>query len=174
MTDELFRGELEEVLFAEDEDLPKIVFPFIAMRYDYDPDAMVRELKEKGLYQSSPLETHCTLYPLLNYYSFKNWGCMFYKLNASSYLRAVKKNKNYDRSTYSIKFPRAANLPDIEQRLQDIIFDIAQGDADPRAHEPALVEIFRELHGDENAAHFVARSFLDMRTTATRMGIKLA
>ncbi|MEV0637363.1 OzmP [Streptomyces sp. NPDC050619] len=174
LTGRLFGEELEDVLFATDDELPKIVFPFIAMRYDYDPDVMVRELKEKGLYQSSPLETHCTLYPLLNYYSFSNWGCMFYKLNASSHLRAVKKNKNYDRSTYSIKFPRAANLPDIEQRLQDIIFDLAHSDADPRRHEPELVEIFRELHGDDNAARFVARSFLDMRTTATRMGIKLA
>ncbi|MEK8168891.1 hypothetical protein NKH77_00855 [Streptomyces sp. M19] len=75
------------------------------------PDGIVEELKAKGLYNSSPLETHCTLFPLLNYYSFKHWNCMFYKLNASSHRRSVRRNKNYDRSTFSITFPRATDLP---------------------------------------------------------------
>lgn len=172
-TGQLFGDEIEEILFADEADLPKIVFPFIATRYEYDPDRMVAELKAKGLYESSPMETHCTLYPLLNYYSFRNYDCMFYKLNASSYLRAVRKNKDYDRSTYSIKFPRSANLPDIERRLKAVIFDIARGDTDPAAHEEELVRIFTELDAGEAGARFVARSFLDMRQTARDMGITL-
>ncbi|MES4905597.1 MULTISPECIES: OzmP [unclassified Streptomyces] len=173
MTDELFRGEIEEVLFAEDKDLPKIVFPFIAMRYDYDPDRIVAELKAKGLYESSPLETHCTLFPLLNYYSFKNWDCMFYKLNASSHRRSVQRNKDYDRSTFSIKFPRAANIADIEERMKRVVLEIAEQRGDPAEHERELVEVFKQLDATEDAARFVARSFLDMRTVAADMDIRL-
>ncbi|MFD6226124.1 OzmP [Streptomyces sp. NPDC060232] len=173
LTDELFKGELEQVLFAEDDEIPKIVFPFIAMRYEYDPDRIVAELKAKGLYDSSPLETHCTLFPLLNYYSFKNWGCMFYKLNASSHQRSVARNKDFDRSTFSIKFPRAANIVDIEERMKRVVLEIAERTGDPQEHERELVDIFRQLDATEEGARFVAQSFLGMRTVAADLGIRL-
>ncbi|EHY87754.1 hypothetical protein SacazDRAFT_00806 [Saccharomonospora azurea NA-128] len=173
LTEELFDGAVEEILFAEDEELPKIVFPFIAMRYRYDPDQIIAELREKGLYDSSPMETHCTLFPLLNYYSFKHWGCMFYKLNASSHLRSTRRNENFSRSTFSIKFPRAANIADIEDRLNVVVMDIAEGRGDTAAHEAELVDLFQQLGSGEDAARFVARGFLDMHTIAADIGIKL-
>ncbi|WP_275462931.1 OzmP [Streptomyces noursei] len=172
-TSDLFRGEIEQILFAEDDELPKIVFPFIAMRYDYDPDRIVAELKAKGLYDSSPLETHCTLFPLLNYYSFKNWDCMFYKLNASSHKRSVARNKDFDRSTFSIKFPRAANIADIEERMKRVVLEIAEHRGDTAEHERELIDIFRQLDATEDGARFVAQSFLGMRTVAADMGIEL-
>ncbi len=173
LTDEYFQGELERLLFAPESELPKIVFPFVALRDEYDPDRIVAELKEKDLYRSSPYETHCTLFPLLNYYSFKNWDCMFYKLNASSYLRAVSRNKDYDRSTYSVRFPRSVDVAELEDRLRTIVFEIAAGEGDPDAHEDALVDLFRRLDATEDAARYVARSFLDMRTVAADMGIRI-
>ena len=173
LTDELFRGEVEDVLFAEDDQLPKIVFPFIAMRYEYDPDRIIAELKEKGLYESSPMETHCTLFPLLNYYSFKHWGCMFYKLNASSHLRSVRRNENFDRSTFSIKFPRTANITEIEERLREVVLEIAEERGEPAAHEAELVDLFQQLGSTEDAARFVATGFLDMREIAADTGIRL-
>jgi hypothetical protein len=169
----VFAGEAEKVLFAEEKDLPKIVFPFISMRYDYDPDRIVAELKAKGLYESSPLETHCTLFPLLNYYSFKNWDCMFYKLNASSQRRSTRRNKNYDRSTFSIRFPHAEDLPQIEERMGKVVLDIAQGDGDSQRHRGELVELFRRLGATDDAAAFVVQGFLDMRATAADLGITL-
>ncbi|MER7984494.1 OzmP [Streptomyces noursei] len=172
-TSDLFRGEIEQILFAEDDELPKIVFPFIAMRYDYDPDRIVAELKAKGLYDSSPLETHCTLFPLLNYYSFKNWDCMFYKLNASSHKRSMARNKDFDRSTFSIKFPRAANIADIEERMKRVVLEIAEHRGDTTEHERELIDIFRQLDATEDGARFVAQSFLGMRTVAADMGIEL-
>ncbi|TGA96504.1 OzmP [Streptomyces palmae] len=173
LTDTVFRSEAEKVLFADDEELPKIVFPFIAMRYQYDPDRIVADLKAKGLYNSSPLETHCTLFPLLNYYSFKHWNCMFYKLNAASHRRSVRRNKNYDRSTFSITFPRAADLPAIEERMKHAVLDIAEERGDPAEHRSALMEIFRELGATDDAARFVTEGFLGMRTVATDLGITL-
>jgi hypothetical protein len=175
LTDELFRGEIEQVLFAEDDDLPKIVFPFISMRHEYDPDRIVAELRTKGLYNSSPLETHCTLFPLLNYYSFKHWDCMFYKLNASSHVRGVKRSGEHGgRSTFSIKFPRVLNILEVEERLKGITLQVAAGEGDRDAHERALVEVFRSLGGSAEAAHFVARSFLDMPAVAEDLGIRLS
>ncbi|MFI9203131.1 OzmP [Streptomyces sp. NPDC053048] len=173
LTGESFRSELEQLLFAEDGELPRIVFPFIAMRYAYDPDRIVAELKEKGLYASSPLETHCTLFPLLNYYSFTNWDCMFYKLNAASHRRAVRRDENHDRSTFSISFPRAADLPWIEERLKKVVLEIAADRGDPAAHESELVDLFTRLDASEDAARFLAREFLGMRKTAAGLGITL-
>jgi hypothetical protein len=168
-----FEAELEELLFAEEERLPKIVFPFVAMRGEYDPDRMIAELKAKGLYDSSPLETHCTLFPLLNHYAFRHWDCMFYKLNASTALRAEHKSQGFARSSYSLKFPRATNLVGIEERLKKTLFEIAAGEGDAAQQEQALISIFMELETGEDAARFAARSCLEMRHVAAELGIDL-
>ncbi|MFJ7205986.1 OzmP [Streptomyces sp. NPDC098789] len=173
LADTLFGGELEALLFDEDENLPKIVFPFIATRHEYDPDRIVEELRAKGLYQSSPLETHCTLFPLLNYYSFKNFDCMFYKLNAASHVRSVQRNADYDRNTFSIKFPRSLDLPVVEERLGKVVLAIAAGEGVREDHEAELVDLFQRMDATEDAARFVAASFLDMRTVAADLGIPL-
>jgi hypothetical protein len=173
LTGDVFGAGLEELLFEDEERLPKIVFPFVAMRGEYDPDRMIDALKARDLYHSSPLETHCRLFPLLNYYSLRHWNCMFYKLNASSYLRAVSKNKDSARTTYSLKFPRAANLVAIEERLKTTLFAIAAGEGDPVQQEEALVELFRELEVGDDAARVAARSCLGMRDVAAEMGIEL-
>jgi hypothetical protein len=173
MADSWFGGELQQVLFAEEKDLPKIVFPFIAMRHDYDPDRIVEELKAKGLYNSSPLETHCTLFPLLNLYSFKHWDCMFYKLNASTRARSTSRGTAGARSTFSIKFPEALQILDVEQRLRDTTLAIAAGAGDRAVHHEDLVGIFRDLGADDEAARFVAESFLDMPAVAGNLGIRL-
>ena len=173
MADSWFGGELQQVLFAEEKDLPKIVFPFIAMRHDYDPDRIVEELKAKGLYNSSPLETHCTLFPLLNLYSFKHWDCMFYKLNASSRARSVRRGTGAGRSTFSIKFPEALEILDVERRLRDTTLAIAAGAGDRAEHREDLVGIFRDLGADDEAARFVAESFLDLPAVAGNLGIRL-
>jgi len=171
---ELFGEELEQILFADNVDLPRIVFPFVVEQDGYDPERIVSELKAKDLYRSSSFETHCTLLPLLNYYSFRNWDCMFYKLNASSHVRALSRNRDYDRSTYSLEFPRTMDVLDIEERLRTATLAIAAGTGDPDAHEEMLVDLFTRLSATEEAARYVARSFLDMRRVAAELGISLA
>ena len=170
---EIFDGEAEKVLFAQESELPKIVYPYIAMRHRYDPDRMIAELKEKGLYDSSPFETHCTLFPLLNYYSFKRWDCMYYKLNVASSLRTARKNKDHTRSTFSIKFPRDIDILDVEARLKTIISEIVAGEGDPETHEEGLTALFEQLEASPDAARFLARNFLGMREMAADLGIEL-
>ncbi|MFI5781326.1 hypothetical protein [Nocardia sp. NPDC051570] len=171
--EELFGDKIEELLFADETRLPRVVFPFIALRHEYDPEAIVLELKGKELYQSSPLETHCTLFPLLNYYSFKNWNTMFYKLNASSYLRSAARNSTVDRSTFSLKFPRSVDLLGLEDEFRDVVFKIVHRDGDRQELRSALVSIFIRLEAGEAAAEFVADTFMDMHKVAADMGIEL-
>jgi hypothetical protein len=168
-----FQGELEPLLFARESELPKIVFPFVASRDTYDPERIAAELADKGLYASSPYETHCTLFPLLNYYSFRNWGCMFYKLNASSHLRAVRRNSDHARATYSVKFPRSLDLVAVEDRLRALVFEIASGTGDPQAQEKALVDVFLQMDAGADAARHVARGFLELPDVARDLGVRL-
>ncbi|MTJ79883.1 MAG: OzmP [Telmatospirillum sp.] len=167
-------GEVvEEILFAEQERLPKIVFPFIDLRHSYDPDTIVADLKAKGLYQSSPMETHCTLFPLLNYYSFRHFDCMFYKLNAASHQRAVRRNGAGARATFSIKFPDSLRLAEVEDRMKDAILALAAGEGDPAAHQKTLEGVFNDLGVDGEGARFVAGNFLNMRSLAQDLGVVL-
>jgi hypothetical protein len=174
LADELFGGRLEELLFAEDDELPRIVLPFIAMRHEYDPDRIVEALRARGLYASSPMETHCTLFPLLNYYSFKHFGCMFYKLNASSHVRAVRRSPDVPaRQTFSIRFPATLDVLSVEQRLRRVTLEIAEGTGERAAQEPVLVEVFEDLGASPEAARFVAGTFFDMPALAAQLGLTL-
>jgi len=170
---ELLGDVIEDILFEDEDALPKIVFPFIDLRHAYDPDEIVAELKRKGLYQSSPIETHCTLYPLLNYYSYRNFDCMFYKLNAATHQRTLKRSGAGARATFSIKFPDSLNLIDVEERLKDVVFALAKGEGDKIRHQEELQEIFKDMGIDDSGARFVADSFLDMRNVAADLGVSL-
>jgi hypothetical protein len=168
-----FGGALERLLFAEDDELPVIVFPFVAMGRDYDPDAIVAALQAKGLYRSSPVETHCTLFPLLNWYSFKHWGCMFYKLNASSHVRAVSRQGPDARATYSLKFPRDFDVRAVEARLRAVLTDLVERRGDLFEHERTVVAVLTEFGASEEAARYAARNFLDLHEIASANGIPL-
>lgn len=173
LVDEVFKGKVEDVLFAPGDDLPKIVFPYVGSRYDYDPDQMVAELKDKGLYDSSPLETHCKLFPLLNMYSFTHWGSMYYKLNAASHLRSLHRNGDQQRASFSLVFPKALNVLDLEERLRTTLFAIAADRGAAEDHERELVELFTMLGATDEAARYVARNCLEMRATAADLNIDL-
>ncbi|WP_433214261.1 OzmP [Lentzea sp. CA-135723] len=173
LTDEVFKGRVEEILFASTEELPRIVFPYVGSRYDYDPDQMVAELKDKGLYNASPLETHCRLFGLLNLYSYTHWGSMYYKINAASHLRASHRNPDLQRTSFSLKFPKALNVIDLEDRLRTTLFAISADEGDPAEHERELVGLFTMLGATGDAAAHVARTCLDLRATAAEFGLPL-
>ncbi len=72
--------------------LPKIIYPY-ALVDDYNAEEIVDRLVEKGLYSGSPLETHCSLYSLLNYYSYKNFDMNFYAPELAYDVRVGKINR---------------------------------------------------------------------------------
>lgn len=86
---ELFGDAFAMLRGKQDHELPRLVFPFVSMPVrQYNPDRMCREIKEKGLYRSNPVETHCSLFPLLNYYSYVNYDCHFYAREIAAKVRS--------------------------------------------------------------------------------------
>lgn len=75
------------ILEKDDKTPPYLVFPYMTMD-DYNPEKIISELKSLDLYDSSPIETHCSLYGLLNYYSFKRHDCHYYARELSVAIRA--------------------------------------------------------------------------------------
>ena len=173
LTSELFGEDLENILFANEDDLPRIVFPYIAMRHSYKPEQMIKELKEKDLYTSSPLETHCTLFPLLNYYSFKNYNCSFYKLNMASQARKPEEDQDKERATFGIRFNGASNMLETEEKYKNIIFELATNKGIPAAQKQKLLDVFQEMDFKEDASNYLADKFLSIREIAKDLGIEI-
>src|SRR5213080_4618555 len=98
---------------------------------------------------------------------------MFYKLNASSHVRSLARNKDHDRASYSMRLPRDLDVQKTEDQLKSVIFQIAAGEGDPRAHEQTLTGVFRDLGATEEATRFATQNFLDMQRIAADVGIKL-
>lgn len=172
LTEEIFGTELEDILFASEADLPRIVFPYIATRHSYDPDKMIAELKQKGLYRTSPLETHCSLFPLLNYYSFKNYDCSFYKLNMASQARNTH-GEGGAKSTFSIRFDNGPHMLAIEEAYKRVVFDIAAGKGSAEEQEARLREVFGKMNFPPAAVRFLTDKFRAMRTIAADLGVEL-
>ncbi len=173
LTAELFGEDLEDLLFADDETLPKIIFPFIGIRHSYDPEKIVAEIKQKGLYISSPLETHCTLFPLLNFYSFKHYNCSFYKLNMSSRAREIARNPQNKRSTFGITFNDGNNMLETEERFKQLVFELASGVNTNQDQDKRLLAVFSDMGFDNNVATYLTEQFLSMRHISDKLGIKL-
>ena len=83
---EFFGYELDVLMNSNISELPKLVYPYSTVK-NYDLENFIKELEEIGLYESSPPETHCSLYTLLNYFSFKKFNCGFYSSDISALVR---------------------------------------------------------------------------------------
>ena len=80
------KAQIEELINLEEDELPQIVYPFATI--GYDANEILKEVKNLGLYESSPTETHCILYPLLNLYSIKRYNKYYYSEEISSKIRS--------------------------------------------------------------------------------------
>lgn len=174
LTTELFGEDLEVMLFSDEEALPKIVFPFIAMRHTYKPEKMIEELKGKGLYTSSPLETHCTLFPLLNYYSFKHYDCSFYRLNMASQARGHKSKFDQKAETFGIKFTSDhAGMAATEARYKNVIFDIIANQENAETQKEDLRRVFKAMAFNDDAANYLIDKYMNIHNIASELGIDM-
>lgn len=90
--------------------LPRIIFPYISMFDNYEASKIISELKQAQLYDKSPIETSCALYPLLQLYSYSNYDCNYYALEYSSMVRngewsrdkALSLNEQYKKMILSV------------------------------------------------------------------------
>jgi hypothetical protein len=166
---------LDRLMFCDEAELPKIVFPFAGLTHEYDPDDIAAEVAAQGVYTSSPFETHCTLLPLLHYYSLRNWDCMLYKLNAASAVRAAGRSEGNARSTYSARFAVSdpAGLVALEDELAAVTLEVAAGMADPTSAEEQLRALFARLGASTEAATVVARNYVELPRIADELGVSL-
>jgi hypothetical protein len=172
-TDAALGDALDELLFRDPEELPKVVFPFVADGVEYEPEQMAAEMAERGVYRSSPFETHCNLLPLLNHYSFRHWGSMFYKLNASSHVRATRRAGGPVRATYSVRFADGFDVVAVEDELAEVTRQLVDGGCDRADAEKRLREVFKRLGASDEAAATVARNYADLRAIAADIGVPL-
>lgn len=172
---ETLGSSLEALLFCDEAVLPKVVFPFAGLIHDYDPDRLAAEVAEKGVYAASPYATHCTLLPLLNYYSLRRYGCMLYKLNAASAVRAAGRLGANARATYSTRFALTdpAELLSLERELESVTMELAAGAADLPTAEQQLRELFTRLGASEDAVDTLARNYVDLPRIAGELGVDL-
>jgi len=175
VTHELFGDELEDILFADAATYPKIVFPYIGMRHAYHPERMIQELKAKGLYTSSPLETHCTLFPLLNYYSFKNYDCSFYRLNMASQVRGGHDAPGGQAATFGIKFNSDDSaMIETEARYKRVIMDIVENRANRDEQQRELAAVFASMGFDDPSSSYLIAKYMALHELATDMQIELS
>jgi hypothetical protein len=174
MTEELFGDDLEDLLFEPEDQLPRIIFPFIAMRHAYNPAKMIAELKEKGMYTTSPLETHCTLFPLLNYYSFQNYNCSFYRLNMASQVRNAQNEKEDQAATFGIEFNKdGSKMVETEEKYKQVVFDIIRNQKNKDAQIKELGEVFKEMAFDDDATTYLIEKYMALHDVANDLGIHL-
>lgn len=174
MTERLFGDDLEDLLFEPEERLPRIIFPFIGMRHSYNPAKMISELKEKGMYTTSPLETHCTLFPLLNYYSFHNYNCSFYRLNMASQVRGARIDQSEQVATFGIEFNKdGSRLVETEARYKQVIMDIIRKEGSKEAQRAELDAVFKAMAFDQDAADYLIEKYMALHEVASDLGIQL-
>ena len=69
---------IDEIIRAEEDELPTIVTPYVAMMDSYNENEIIEKLKAENLYRGDSVQTYCSLVPLLNYYSFSKYNSYFF------------------------------------------------------------------------------------------------
>jgi hypothetical protein len=123
-------GIFEKVL-EESPDLPKIIYPY-ATCYDYDEKKLVNKLRGLGIYEGSPRATHCSLYTLLNYYSFVYGDSWFYAHEISFVVR-------------SGELPRDLAMRFLEE-YKSILFGILTKREKSEAERERVRQFFQTIH----------------------------
>lgn len=147
------------LLLNEQEKMPKYVFPY-ALMPDYNPETMMAELKERDLYDSNPRETHCSLLPLLNYYSIKRHDMLFY-------------TRQFANDVRSGKVPRQEFIEFLEQ-YKEIMMKIAVKDEiteDEKKHIREVLSYKYKTPGDSKLEHEY-KEILNLRKITESLNIK--
>ena len=161
LVNDIFGNQLDMMLQNGQNELPKIVYPYISMRDTYNPKEIILGLEQKGLYDSKRIETHCSLYALLNYYSYKHWDCNYYAQDISVNVRA----ENYPKES------RKSTLKEFEE-LKRIIFEIASDKGNTEKQKEQLIELFSRSLSDSEAK-YLSDNILSLRKIAGDLGVKL-
>jgi hypothetical protein len=84
---------LMNVLEEDTSNLPRVVYPYATR--DYNGNKIISRLKELEMYEGAPRATHCSLYTLLNYYSFTYCGNLFYAPELAARVRSGELSREW-------------------------------------------------------------------------------
>lgn len=150
-------GETVESMLGKSEDRPEIIFPYIKWN-EYDANKIIEELKMLELYQSDSFMTHCTLWGILNYFSIKHYGCLFYEYDYADEIRRGM-------------LKRELLLKNMEY-LKEIVIEIAD---EGKLDKEKYIEIYgktKELLGNEHI-DYVLEQIANAKNTAHKIGFDL-
>ncbi|MBF0228930.1 MAG: hypothetical protein HQK63_04970 [Desulfamplus sp.] len=86
--DELTDKRASLVMKMDSKELPTVVLPYVTMMNSYSKENIIKELEKFGKLLPRSMGTSCSLYPLLEYYSYKNYDC---NLDSLEYAINVRK-----------------------------------------------------------------------------------
>ncbi|MEW6238592.1 MAG: hypothetical protein AB1656_24675 [Candidatus Omnitrophota bacterium] len=160
MLNYVFDCEIASLLEKQDEELPTVVFPYISIINDYDKDKIVSVIKAKGLYDSSSIQTSCSLYPLLEYYAYKNFRCSTASVEIAAAVRqgylpreaALNNLKEYKKIFYDM-----LSKPDLSEEDKLYIRDFAE----------------RQIPESKEDADYVYEKIIAIKETARKIGVEL-
>lgn len=151
-------GQDFEFLLHKKNDKPKIIYPY-AIVDRYDVDEIIAELNREGLYDSTPIQTHCSLFALLSYYSYKNYNMYFYAPELSYEVRNGKMSRQ--------------NAMEFSKRLKTIILEIAVKPVKTESEVQYIKETFSLIYSLPEQIEVLTQYVLDMYSFASKMNISL-
>ena len=158
LTHMLFGSRLDKLKNMDDDDLPKIVYPYISETYN--ARKITDEVKRLGLYETSPTETHCSLYGMLQYFSIKNYNRYFYVLEAAPAVRAG-----------SMK--RESVIYGLEQFKKSFMQVLAEENISPEVEENARM-VLKYICATDSQLDYVWNNIRNVHQVARELDIKLS
>ena len=154
---DIFGQDFERLLDSNIEK-PKIIYPYsIVDRYDVDE--IIAELKQEGLYNSTPIQTHCSLYALLSYYSYKNYNMYFYAPELSYDVRIGKIKRD--------------NAIEFCECFKKVILDIAIKPVKTKEEIRYIKDTFALIYDLPEQIDLLTQHVLNMYSIASNMKINL-
>lgn len=155
---DIFGKQLDKMTHEDEANLPKIVFPYVNSGKNYNTEKMIVELKSLGLYESNPVGTHCRLFGLINYYSYKYYDCMFYSLDFAAKVRMGL----LDRESYL----------GFDKEFKNIICNIAIKNNITAEEKEYIKSTVRLISANEEEVDRFMDLILSMKSVADELGIK--
>lgn len=155
---EMFGDKFDVLLNDLDEEKPKIIYPY-AIEDHYDPDEIVARLNKAGLYNGSPIQTHCSMYSLLNYYALKHYNMYFYAPELSFDVRNGKISRED-----ALRFT---------QEFKKIILEIAVKENISESERAYIKEIIKLVYPTEEQTEYIYNNVCSLSSVAKELDIKL-
>jgi hypothetical protein len=156
--DELMGRKARRVMETDSKELPSVVFPYVSMMNSYDKESIIKELERLGKLLPSSMGTMCSLYPILEYYSYKNYDCCI------------------DSLEYAVSARKGVSSRDTLIRLtgeyRKIIMEIAVKEQLSEQDKSIIRNFSKQVHpNSETDAEAMYQQIISLRSVAQELGI---